>query len=210
MPGPNDLITDQLDKLTGNKGTTELILSIADKIDFHWFEWCFKVGLVALAFLFFKNIIYQLYYYIIMRFDKFVGVGAVVKFDNIVGRIKDYGLQYIVIETPTGYVRIPLNVWYKKHWTQLKGVDFNIRQARKSKDELELKLYEMDDQIKQLKEDVSSIEHPKIETPTSKLNEIKSKLEEIKPSDSQTSDINAEAPQPQSGTFGDPPTTKGN
>lgn len=186
MPAPTDLITQQLDRLTGNQETTQLILSIADKIDFHWFEWCFKVGLVALAFLFFKNIIYQLYYYIIMRFDKFVGVGALVKYDGVVGRIKDYDLQNIVIETSDGYIRIPLNIWYKKAWIQLKGIDHSIRQARKSKDDLEVKVYEIGEEIKELKENISV--HPNDSDNNSKLGEIKNKLEKIQqPNEDQTS-----------------------
>ena len=153
------MVIDSLQKISGgDPATVQTILEIANKIDFAWFEWAIKVGLVALAFLFFKDGIYNVFRYAIIRWDKFVGIGAIIKFDNnYIGRIKEYDFKQIVIETSDGYVRIPLEVWMKTYWVQLKGPDSDLRSQRKSNDELELKYYKLEQELKDIKNSTTPI-----------------------------------------------------
>lgn len=153
------MVLDALNKMSGgDPATVKTILDIAQKIDFAWFEWAIKVGLVALAFLFFKDGIYNLFRYALIRWDRFVGIGAIVKFDgNYVGRIKEYDFRMIVIETAEGYVRIPLEVWMKTYWVQLKGAETEMRAQRKQHDDLELKYYTLEQELKEIKNSVTPI-----------------------------------------------------
>ena len=145
-------IIDLLDNITKDQTNTQLILDIANKIDFLWFEWAIKVGLVTLVFLFFKDFIYNFFYYIRIRYDKYVGIGALIKLEgDIIGRIKGYDLQYIVIETVYGFVRIPLAKWCNSNWTQLKDSAFDLTKIRKERENLEIKILEIEELLNKVK-----------------------------------------------------------
>ena len=139
---PTAIITEQVDKITGGGDVTETILHIAEYVDFNWFEWAIKVGIVTVAFLIGKNIVYNIYYYLRLRFDDHIGIGAIVKFNgSVIGRIQACTLTTIIIETVDGYVRIPLSVWNSTYWTQLKTADtIDFKRLKKQKEVVELKL----------------------------------------------------------------------
>lgn len=159
--GTKEPIIDLLENITGDTTSTQLILDIADKVDFLWFEWAFKVGLVALVFLFFKDFIYNFFYYVRIRYDRYVGIGTLIRIDDkTIGRIKSYDLQYIVIETSYGFIRMPLETWIHSNWTQLKDAAFELTDIRKERELLEVRLIEMEETIRNLKKENESCVHP--------------------------------------------------
>ncbi len=129
------IIKEQLNEITNSTKITEIIIDIANQIDFNWFEWILKIGIVAVVFLLGKNLVYSFYYYLKLRFDDHVGIGAIIKFNDseIIGRIKNYTLTYIIIETLDGTVRIPLSVWNTTYWTLLKSNENTYIDSFKSK-----------------------------------------------------------------------------
>lgn len=158
-------ITDTLNSITGSDQTTQLILNIANSIQFSWFEWVFKVALVAIIFLFFKDLVYSVFRYILIRIDKSVGIGTMVEFQGKIGRISTYGLKYITLETLTGEFRVPLDLWLSNTWTQIQDISSEFNIQREQNKYLELKLTQIETDFKKLKDQYNNDKLEKITKP---------------------------------------------
>lgn len=144
-------IIDLLHNMTGDATTTQVILDIADQIEFEWFEWAFKVGLVALVFLIFKSILISVYHYLRIRYDKYTGIGSMIRLtDGVIARVTWYDLQYVTLETEYGFIRVPLETWLSSTWTELKNASFELPKLRKERQELELRVLELEATLKDL------------------------------------------------------------
>lgn len=160
ISNPNEFITSLVDKITNDPSATKIITDIAQQINIYWFEWALKVGIATLIFLLFKDFIYCIFNYIRLRSDKYVGIGTLVKYNNVIGRIKSYDFKFMVIETTEGFVRIPLEEWLSNHWTVLKQSDFNLSKTRKENEQIELKIFTLQNEIKELKNKTSGVITP--------------------------------------------------
>lgn len=146
------IIKDELQKIFENEVDSELVLRIAEQIQFEWFELVIKVVIVAVGLLLLRHFVKSLFFYIRLRFDKYVRMGDLVKYNHsIIGRIKTYNLSTIVIETQEGFVRIPLSTWHNNYWTKLKDVGFDLANMRKKKEELSLEITTLSEQANDLK-----------------------------------------------------------
>ena len=97
-----------------------VVAQLAGRIDISWFEWCFKIALVAVGILCFKELVFSIYRYCILRADKFICIGTVIKFNHgVYGKIQSYNFRTIAIITKEGIVRIPLEVWLSTYYTQI-------------------------------------------------------------------------------------------
>ena len=96
-----------------DSGTVDIIREVAQHIDLSWFEWSLKLAIAAIIILCFKEIIFSAYRYLMLRLDKHISIGTIVKFNHgVYGKIKDYNLRTIHVETKDGIVKIPLE--YRK------------------------------------------------------------------------------------------------
>lgn len=106
-----------------------LLTQIAQKLDLSWFEWTVKLALAAIIILCFKEIILSLYRYVILRLDKHFSIGSIIRFNhNVYGRIYDYNIRNIVIETKIGIVKIPLDTWLSTYYIHVNQFDININE----------------------------------------------------------------------------------
>lgn len=172
------LTPDQLAQLVkDNPDTLSFIIDIATKLDSAWFDMAFKIALVAVVFLCFREVIFSVYRYLILRMDKYIGIGTVIKFNHgVYGKICGYNLRTIAISTKEGIVRIPLQVWLSTYYTQI--TIFNvpvselnditeIKQINSTQDEkLEYLYTDLVNLKKKLDETITSNESKKQSEPT--------------------------------------------
>lgn len=171
------VIHDELLKLSTGLDP-DLIINIAKQIELDWFLLIIKVIMVAVSLLLIRHLIRSLTFYIRLRFDKYVRVGDMIRYNgNIVGRIKTYNLNSVVIETNDGYVRVPLSIWHSTHWTILKHIGNDFATLNKQKNMLKNCIAELDVQA---------------ETLQTKINEATKYLKEINKNVESDADIQKE------------------
>lgn len=111
-----------------NSTDVKIIQDIAEHIDLSWFEWSIKLAAAAIIILCFKEIIFSIYRYLMLRMDKHISIGVIIKFNHgVYGKIKDYNLRTISIETKEGIVKIPLSTWLSTYYTQITQHDINVK-----------------------------------------------------------------------------------
>lgn len=77
-------------------------------------------GIVFYFLMVFKDFFNNVLYYFQFRSNDYVSIGKLVEVNDFVGRIKTFGLNYIIIEGEKGYYRIPMNSWQKHDWVFLR------------------------------------------------------------------------------------------
>lgn len=153
-----------------------VVAQLAGRIDISWFEWCFKLALVAVGILCFKELIFSIYRYCILRADKFICIGTVIKFNHgVYGKIQSYNFRTIAIITKEGIVRIPLEVWLSTYYTQITLYNVtveeldditDIKKANKTQDD---KLKYLYDEICELKGTHSNVSPQVVQTNTDQV-----------------------------------------
>lgn len=161
----NSTIVQSTEKILNGTDDTaiKIIQDIAEHVDLSWFEWSIKLAIAAIIILCFKEIIFSVYRYLMLRMDKHVSIGVIIKFNHgVYGKIKDYNMRTISIETKEGIVKIPLSTWLSTYYTQITQHDVNVkdldsldavREHNKTQDE---KLNYLYTQITELKNDFDS------------------------------------------------------
>lgn len=121
--------------LTDGVLASSILTNIANKLDLTWFEWSVKLALAAVIILCFKEIIFSFYRYIILRLDKHMAIGTIIRFNhNVYGRVQEYNLRSIKIETKIGIVKIPLETWLSNYYVHVRQYDVNINELEDSQD----------------------------------------------------------------------------
>lgn len=83
--------------------------------------WTIVLSAVALYFfILIKDFLTTLLYYHQFKSNDNVSLGTMVEVNGFIGRIKSFGLTYIIIEGEKGYYRIPMNSWPKHNWVFLR------------------------------------------------------------------------------------------
>lgn len=154
-----DQLADRLVKVIEGEGEAQLILDIARQIELDWVELAIKIAIVAVALLLFRWFIKSLYFYILTRLNKYIRMGDLVRYNHsVTGRIKTYTFTTMVIETAEGYVNVPLSLWHSNYYTKLKTPDLDIRNLRKQKEDLELKMTSLEHTVTELEDHKQKLE----------------------------------------------------
>lgn len=134
-----------------------LLIKIANEIDLSWFEWSIRLGIAAIIFLCFKELVTSVFYYLVLRLDKHIGIGTVVKFgNNVYGKILDYNMRKISIIMQDGIVKIPLSVWLNTYYTQVTVQDIDILNLQ-SFNEIGPHLTRQDEKLKYLYDELCDL-----------------------------------------------------
>ena len=83
--------------------------------------WTFLMSAIALYFfMLVKDFLTTLLNYHQFRSNDYVSTGRMVEVNRFIGRIKNFGLTYIVIEGESGFYRIAMKNWQKHNWVFLR------------------------------------------------------------------------------------------
>ncbi len=78
------------------------------------------VGVIFYFLIFFKDFINNVLFYFQFKSNSYVSIGTLVEVNEFVGRIKDFGLKYIIVEGEKGYYRLAMNTWQRQDWIFLR------------------------------------------------------------------------------------------
>ncbi|MEA3223333.1 MAG: mechanosensitive ion channel [Thermodesulfobacteriota bacterium] len=97
------------------------ILELVTKIEPQIFLLLLKLLAVGVIVLMFKGFVESVVAYLQIRLDKRLGLGVRVRVRGVEGKIIDYNLSWIVIETKEGSIIVSVRRWRWEQWALLNG-----------------------------------------------------------------------------------------
>lgn len=83
--------------------------------------WTIVMSAAALYFfILIKDFLTTVLNYHQFKSNNYVSIGTMVEVNKFIGRIKGFGLTYIIIEGEIGYCRIAMNNWQRHDWVFLR------------------------------------------------------------------------------------------
>ena len=100
---------------------SQMVTAIDDKI----FILGFKLFIICIVILLFKNLVEGVVAHLLFRFDSYMAIGCRVKIEGHIGRVYAVNLNVIVIKCEEGYMRIPIRKWRNTNYMILKNDKHN-------------------------------------------------------------------------------------
>ena len=100
--------------------TTDLFVTATQNITSDWLMLLFKIILVGVCCIILKNIIENLAFYVMFRWNKFFKKGSLIKYKSYNWVIRNATMTFIELESDNGFMYVPIKKWKTSQFILLK------------------------------------------------------------------------------------------